>query len=105
MEAANHGIKSFKATLFLQGDGVSQTIEFTGGRCDQHADLTGYIAGIMRPRLENMSPGELISLRERNAKLQGENVKLNAELEDLRSQMAAAKEKAALKAKAKASDE
>lgn len=61
---ASHGFKSFQANIVLVGESVKQSMEFQGQRCDQFDDLTAYIADTIRPKLNNMTPNELVTLRE-----------------------------------------
>jgi hypothetical protein len=88
MATANHGVQKFKATFELIGGSFSQSIIFQGEKCADHNDLTAYIAGLMRERLDNLTPGEVVGLRDQVKKLNSANASLAGEIAELKKQVA-----------------
>lgn len=87
-EMAAHGVKKFKARIELSGDNFAQTIDFEGHNCHKNADLTSYIAGLMKPRLDNLVPGEMVELREQLVKANSARAAAQGEVEELKKQLA-----------------
>lgn len=99
-EAVTHKFKKFQAVLTLIGDGIKQVIEFEGAKCGESADLTGYIAEIMRPHISGLTPSELKQLREQIVKLEEGNKVLGAELVEAKKNLALAEKDASTAKKA-----
>jgi hypothetical protein len=76
---ASHGFNTFKANIELKGEGVKQVFEFDGSKCADHEDLARYMADIMAPKLQGVTPGEVKGLRDQVKKLEAELAKVNAE--------------------------